>query len=91
MVNVVGVPLAVTASTSAGIASNESIDEAASTSLAVRNVELLKDVVTAGTWSRAGDYRDGNHDRIANSWDDLLSGLIDITDDCDLLTVCPAA
>jgi hypothetical protein len=23
--------------------------------------------------------------------DDLLSGLIDITDDCDLLTVCPAA
>lgn len=22
--------------------------------------------------------------------DDLLSGLIDITDDCDLLTVCPA-
>jgi hemoglobin/transferrin/lactoferrin receptor protein len=33
------------------------------------------DVVTAGTWSRAEDYRDGNHDRIANSWDDLLSGL----------------
>ncbi len=33
------------------------------------------DVVTAGTWSRSTDYRDGNYDRIANSWDDLLSGL----------------
>lgn len=33
------------------------------------------DVVTAGTWSRSTDYRDGDYNRIVNSWDDLLSGL----------------